>query len=274
MRKIVFSLLCAGGITAFGSTITLPSTQDPGIPGTVTVSAFVANGNSMAGMQILAVFSDGLPAVSCTWASSAGSTAGCSSLGNFSIGFPTAITSTSPEPGGGGPGAIWTITDLRGAGAGNDLVSLTIVGTPPVSGSGVGFDRCLVFNGTTNVIADGNHGGTTCQNTSDSRTGTTGSEFGYSVGSAPGGTGSATVEYVNELHLAATPPVGDLWGEVILSFGSTLNGSDGTKNAFTFKADTDLLTTFVSDTPEPATSALIGIGLISLVLLGRKRKNA
>src|SRR5258707_761129 len=124
MRKLVFSMFCVSGITVFGSTITLPSTQDPGTQFTVTVSAFQATGNSMAGMEIFALFGDGSTST-CTWAASAGSTSGCSSGGNFSIGFPTAITSTSPEPGGGGPGAIWTVTDLRGAGTGtsNDLVS-------------------------------------------------------------------------------------------------------------------------------------------------------
>lgn len=92
--------------------------------------------------------------------------------------------------------------------------------------------------------------------------GTSGSARGLDfafVGSSP----TATVTYADPVALAATAPVGDIWYSLTIDFGS-----NGISSNFSFKQDTDNV---VSRVPEPASMALLGLGLLGLGFSRRRR---
>jgi len=68
------------------------------------------------------------------------------------------------------------------------------------------------------------------------------------------------------ISLNSAAPVGDLWGSITLTYSDATNGFTGTA---AFKLDTDK--TLSSETPEPATLTLFGLGLMGLGVYGRKR---
>src|SRR5262249_2540752 len=85
---------------------------------------------------------------------------------------------------------------------------------------------------------------------------------------------SASVFYTNELHLSGQNFDSTEWGVIQLTFTGSFRSGTNDVNAFWFKIDTDLLSGVVADTPEPATMALMGLGLIGLAALKFRRKRA
>ena len=238
----------------FGSTINFVA-PDASISTTVTENNFAVFGNTMGPMLITAKFADASTA-SCNWAAGAGSS-GCTSASNFSIGFPSGAD-TDPDVSGS---AVYTITDLKTT---SSIVSLTI---DALAGN-VAFDRCLKAGG----FDDTNNGGGACNTANGGLDGTPNSAQGWSIASGAGGTAgiAASAQYFNILHIAAAVPVGDAWGGVTLTFTGT---AFTTNSTFTFRADTDIVTSKASDVPEPGTLAFIGAGLAGLGAL-RFRKRA
>jgi hypothetical protein len=248
-------ILLAGFMVApaFGSTINFLA-PDPSVSTTVTENNFAVFGNTMGPMAITAKFLDGTSGV-CNWAAGVG-VSGCTSTGNFSIGFPSG-SDTDPDVSGS---TVWTVTDLKST---SSIVSLTI---NALSGN-VAFDRCLKAGG----FDDTNNGGTVCDTAHGGIEGTPNSAEGWSVGSGTGGTSgiSANAQYSDILHVAGSAPVGDAWGFLTLTFTGTAFTSADT---FTFRADTDIVTSQAADVPEPGTLAFIGAGLAGLgALRFRKR---
>jgi PEP-CTERM motif len=241
-------------VPGFGSTINFLA-PDPSTSTTVTEDNFAVFGNTMGPMLITAKFADG-STPSCNWAAGVG-TSGCTSASNFSIGFQSGAD-TDPDVSGA---AVWTITDLKST---SSIVSLTI---DALAGN-VAFDRCLKTGG----FDDTNNGGTVCTIAAGGIEGTPNSAEGWSVGSGAGGTAgiAANAQYSNILHVAGSSPVGDAWGFLTLTFTGTSFTSGDT---FTFRADTDIVTSKTADVPEPGTLGFIGAGLAGLGAM-RSRKRA
>lgn len=241
-------------VPGFGSTINFLA-PDASVSTTVTEDNFAVFGNTMGPMLITAKFADASTG-SCNWAAGVG-VSGCTSTGNFSIGFPSGAD-TDPDVSGS---TVWTITDLKTT---SSIVSLTI---DALAGN-TAFDRCLKAGG----FDDTNNGGGVCNTAAGGLDGTTNSAQGWSVASGTGGTAgiSANAQYSNILHYAGQPAVGDAWGFLTLTFTGT---SFTSGNTFTFRADTDIVTSKTSDVPEPGTLAFIGAGLAGLGAL-RFRKRA
>jgi hypothetical protein len=258
LGKCAFGVTLLAGFAAtpgFGSTINFLA-PDPSVSTTVTENNFAVFGNTMGPMVITAKYLDGTSA-SCNWAAGVG-VSGCTSASNFSVGFPSGADT---DPDVSGVSGIYTITDLKTT---SSIVSLTI---DALAGN-VAFDRCLKAGG----FDDTNNGGTVCTIAAGGIEGTPNSAEGWSVGSGAGGTAgiSANAQYSNILHVAGSPAVGDAWGFLTLTFTGTPFVSPDT---FTFRADTDIVTSKSSDVPEPGTLAFIGAGLAGLGAL-RFRKRA
>jgi hypothetical protein len=283
MKAFIFSglcrvaVVCLGAGLSFGSTVFSVATNI-GQQYTVSTNTFSTTGNDMAGMRISATFSDSSTGF-CIWAT--GTTAGCSATtgnGKFTIGFPGA-TDTDPAAGALST-SIWTITNNSTA----NLASLTINGL--YNGTMVDFDRCtyaattggaLQFDDTDTQVAGGtcySGGSTTGVHAVE---GTPGSNVGFSAKGASNGTNPTSsqpmVTYTNRLHLSGQSAVGDIWGEIVLTFGQGTTGAFSSNQTFRFIADTDLLTSAAVDvTPEPATFAVMGFALAGIGLL-RLRRN-
>ena len=162
-------------------------------------------------------------------------------------------TSTHPINGG----TNWTIANNY---AGQVMDSIVFDG---ISG-GIAFDRCMTGANTFNDNNPTFFGFPLCLTE-----GTPGSNIGFSVGSGTGGTAGidGTVQYQNVLHLAASSPVGDLWGQITIAFSGSAFTSGST---FTFRADTDEVSNIVAN-PEPGTWGLMGASLVAIGLKLRRR---
>ena len=79
-----------------------------------------------------------------------------------------------------------------------------------------------------------------------------------------------SVTYKDLVAVGSNPAVGDLYGTLEIMFGDTtatafVNNGTG---SFKFKADTDIIVPI----PEPGTVLLLGVGMLGLLGLARKRK--
>lgn len=294
------ALLCAFGAAAYASHISNVYELSPGSTcatatscgaanSVVNITGFATDGNAMGGMVITAFFAGGVGNGSCVWSDI---TASCSTA-NFSISYPAADTT---DPDNAAAASEWTITNLSG-------VQLNSININAFAGE-TSFQRCMVTNAGLNAGAvtfddasDGLHNnfantvcntakpnsdfgviagnfipcGNPTQGTATCSTGTVGGAQGWSAGdngpSGAAGTAgiTATALYTDLLTDPSQPtPVGDEWGDLLLTFTGTFTSG----NTFTFRGDTDSIST-----PEPATVGMMGLALIGLGALRFRRRS-
>jgi hypothetical protein len=267
MYKSVLTILgslCLSAVAVSGSTVFSPITVSNGTVYTVSISTDTAGGADMAGMVITVNFNSG-PSETCTWATISGNNGGCSGA-DFSINY----NGTNTDPAvitGGGP---WTISNTS---TGKNITSVSI---NAIAGL-VTFDRCTTGSSEPGTPDDSNPG-FDCALGGNPTEGTPGSNVGFSVASATGGSNiTATAAYTNLEHLSsqtAATAAHDLYGVLTLSW-SSVDGSHtfAHGNTFTFEADTDKLASASADVtaPEPATLGLTGLTMVCLGLLRRRR---
>jgi hypothetical protein len=188
--------------------------------------------------------------------------------------------------GGGGSGsAIWGSLGGGLSGISSGGLSLSIgSGTDTFGGvfslsntSGFALQSLTLAGASGRTIFDCAWDGSICvAGNANADQGTVGSANGWTLqtnGGTFGGTVSAV--YSNLVGIGINPPVGDLFEQLVLSFGANGLASGLT---YSFIADTDN-SPFdqpppTSSTPEPSTFVLAGIGLIGLGTLGRRRGRA
>lgn len=210
---------------------------------TTGLTGFSTLGSQMDGMQVFWSLVGG-GGGSSTWGSLGGGLSGISSGGLIlSIG---STTNTFNNP--------WSLSNNTGS----SLASVILSGA----------------QGRT--IFDCDWTGTQCAGPGDSNgsTGTPGSANGYTVQTA-GGTyaGPVSAIYSNFVSIGANPPVGDLFEQLQLVFGT-----DGMSNGLTYSfiADTDNSPFDVppptTAVPEPGTVVLLATGLLGLAAAQRRRR--
>lgn len=260
MRTILLSLLCAA--TAFSSAITSVSVNNSASASVSSISD-LARGNTMGPMVITAAW--GSDVQSCIYDTAS---AGCSIGSLLTFGYVDADDNTHPAADIFGH---WEITNHRRS----DLTSLTI---NALAGNTV-FDRCFINTPTGIAPQDSNASiGLLCAPEGNfpgtPAGGTAGSNVGYSAATYLDFSFlSATATYSVLTSLGANPAVGDVYGSLTLNFASGFRANFLGSKTFRFHADTDLANTGSNDpVPEPATSALLAIALLSGVALRRLRR--
>jgi hypothetical protein len=124
--------------------------------------------------------------------------------------------------------------------------------------AGLGTLTQLILNGDTGLtVFDRSFGGA----------GTPGSASGWDFGFISGFDGDATATYSDIVAIIPSAPVGDLFHKLTIDFGQGGPSSD-----FSFVQDTDN-DSRLNQVPEPASLALMGLGLAGLAAL-RRRKQA
>ncbi len=249
MKYIGLFLLALAPLSA--SAITSFSASN-GTPFTVIIDEFNTTETEMANRLVIVANFGANGTAQCTWTANA---TNCLAANLFSVTF----TDGDTYPTGGNH--FWTITNLTGSGNPFTLSSITFNGVVAGTVNGVAFDRCISASGNFN---DNPSSGGSC-----STDGTTGSDQGYTVDDAAGGTANITAvaAYTNVLKISSQATQNDIYGVMTLTFGGAQAFNNG--KSFTFLADTDLVRGTI---PEPGSIALLGSGLLGLGVLARRRR--
>lgn len=117
------------------------------------------------------------------------------------------------------------------------------------------------------LLLDGNGNFTIFDRTFGDLTGTDGSALGKDWTSSVGDTFDILVTYLNAVGIGGAAPVGDIFQTVRVDFG---NG--GPRTSFLFSQDTDNDSRILL--PEPATLAILGLGLVLLGLARSRQRDA
>ena len=218
---------------------------------TSSLSTAATYGSSMAGMAVTAHFTDGASATS-AW----------SDLGEGTFGVSTARfrLAIGADENTGAPGAfLWQLDNLWSGG----LTRLVLSGAPGRTVFDMNGDDVLTPNSALGIPLT----------------------FAWQLEGEPVPSpyaSTATVTYRNAVALVGSAPLGDVFEQVDLLFGTTnpLMGTTG----IAFDLDTDGIgagavlddggNSPVSTVPEPATVALLGGGLFVLGVVGRRRAAA